>query len=191
MAAVERVALLGDVHLVLVRQALEDSAIARCSAGAGLLRQQVAVGRHLVERAGVGDVAIPVGRHLVIVRDSAGLGVVAHGGSAGLEVAAPGGCAGLGAAAVGGGAGIGVAAPLAVLDLESPPSVVVLGLEWPPSVTVLDLESSPPSVAVLGLESPPSSGCCACREPIVASCEQVGHALSASAARGSDAGGRG
>ena len=62
--------------------------------------------------------------------------------------------------------------PLAVLDLESPPSVVVLDLEWPPSVTVLDLESSPPSVAVLGLESPPSSGCCACRGSIVASCKQ-------------------
>ena len=109
--AVERDAVLGGVHLVLVRQALEVSAIGRCSAGAGLLRQQVAVGRHLVERAGVGDVAIPVGRHLVIVRDSAGLGVVAHGGSAGLGVAAPGGGAGLGAAAVGGDAGIGVAAP--------------------------------------------------------------------------------
>ena len=64
--AVERDAVLGGVHLVLVRQGLE---VSTCSAGAGLLRQQVAVGRHLVQRAGVGDAAVPVGWHLVVVRD--------------------------------------------------------------------------------------------------------------------------
>ena len=69
--AVERDALLGGVHLVLVRQALEDSATGRCSAGAGLLRQQVVVERPLVQRAGMGDAAVLVGRH----HRGAGLGV--------------------------------------------------------------------------------------------------------------------
>ena len=54
----------------------EVSAIGRCSAGAGLLRQQDAVGWHIVQRARVGDAAVPVGRHLVIVRGgAAALGV--------------------------------------------------------------------------------------------------------------------
>ena len=72
---VERVAVLGCVHLVLVRQALEVSAIGRCSAGAGLLRQLVAVGWHLVQRAGLGDAVVPVGRCLGIVRGGVALGV--------------------------------------------------------------------------------------------------------------------
>eukprot|EP00964_Phaeocystis_antarctica_P032639 scaffold18476_cov52-Phaeocystis_antarctica.AAC.2 len=42
----------------------------RSSAGAGLLRQQVVVERRFVQRAGVGDAAVPVGRHHV----GAGLG---------------------------------------------------------------------------------------------------------------------
>ena len=75
VATAERVAVLGRVHLVLVRQALEVSAIGRCSAGAGLLLQLVAVGWHLVQRAGVGDAAVPVGRHLGIVRGGVALGV--------------------------------------------------------------------------------------------------------------------
>ena len=53
----------------------EVSAIGRCSAGAGLLRQLVALGWHLVQRAGVGDAAVPVGRHLGIVRGGVALGV--------------------------------------------------------------------------------------------------------------------
>ena len=57
--AVERVAV-GGVHLVLVRQV---SAFGRCSAR--LLREQVAVGWYLVQRAGVGDAAVPAGWHLV------------------------------------------------------------------------------------------------------------------------------
>ena len=79
-SAVERVAVFGaGVHLVLVySQALEVSAsVGRCSACAGLLRQKVAVGRHLVQRAGVGDAAVPVGRHLVIVCEGAELRVAA------------------------------------------------------------------------------------------------------------------
>ena len=72
---VERDTVLGCVHLVLDRQALEVSAIGRCSAGAGLLRQLVAVGWHLVQRAGVGDAAVPVGRHLGVVRGGVALGV--------------------------------------------------------------------------------------------------------------------
>ena len=106
----ERVAVLGDVHLVLVRQAHEVSAIRRCSAGAGLRRQQDAVGWHLVQRAGVGDAVVPVGRHLVIVRGGAELGVAALGSGAELGIAALGSGAELGVAALGGGAGVGVAA---------------------------------------------------------------------------------
>ena len=54
----------------------EVSAIGRCSAGVGLLRHQDAVGWHIVQRARVGDAAVPVGRHLVIVRGgAAALGV--------------------------------------------------------------------------------------------------------------------
>ena len=78
--AVERDAVLGGIHLVLVRQALEVSAIGRCSAGAGLLRQQVAVGWHLVQRAGVGDAAVSVGWHLVVVHDGGAVGVAALDG---------------------------------------------------------------------------------------------------------------
>ena len=52
--AVERDALLGGVHLVLVRRAIEDSATGRSSAGAGLLRQQVVVERHLDQRVELG-----------------------------------------------------------------------------------------------------------------------------------------
>ena len=106
----ERVAVLGDVHLVLVRQAHEVSAIRRCSAGTRLRRQQDAVGWHLVQRAGVGDAVVPAGRHLVIVRGGAELGVAALGSGAELGVAALGGGAGVGVAALGGGAGVGVAA---------------------------------------------------------------------------------
>ena len=58
--AVERVAVLGG---------------GRCSAW--LLREQVAVGWHLVQRAGVGDAAVPAGWHLVGVDDGAALGVAA------------------------------------------------------------------------------------------------------------------
>ena len=67
------------VHLLLlVRLALDEvSAIRRCSTGAGL-RQQDAVEWHIVQRARVGDAAVPVGRHLVIVRcGAAALGVTA------------------------------------------------------------------------------------------------------------------
>ena len=106
----ERVAVLGDVHLVLVRQAHEVSAIRRCSAGAGLRRQQDAVGWHLVQRAGVGDAVVPVGRHLVIVRGGAELGVAALGSGAELGIAALGSGAELGIAALGSGAELGVAA---------------------------------------------------------------------------------
>ena len=55
--AVERVAV-GGVHLVLVRQVS-------------------AVGWYLVQRAGVGDAAVPAGWHLVGVDDGAALGVAA------------------------------------------------------------------------------------------------------------------
>ena len=58
--AVERVAVLGG---------------GRCSAW--LLREQVVVERHLVQRAGVGDAAVPAGWHLVGVDDGAALGVAA------------------------------------------------------------------------------------------------------------------
>ena len=81
-------AVLGGVHLVLVLQAPKVSAIGKSSAGTGLLRQWVAVGLHLVQRAGVGDAAVPVGRHLVIVRGGAVLGVATLGGGAGLGVTA-------------------------------------------------------------------------------------------------------
>ena len=74
--AVERVAVLGGVHLVLVRQVLEVSAFGRCSAR--LLREQVVVERHLVQRAGVGDAAVPVGWHLLVgVYGGAALGIAA------------------------------------------------------------------------------------------------------------------
>ena len=68
---------------------------------------QVAVGRHLVQQAGVGDAAVPeVGRHLVTVRGGGELGVVA----------APGGGGELGVAALGGGgAELGVFSLLAGL----------------------------------------------------------------------------
>ena len=74
----ERVAVLGDVHLVLVRQAHEVSAIRRCSAGAGLRRQQDAVGvSDAIVRCGAG-------LGLAALEDGAGLGLAAFGGSAGL-----------------------------------------------------------------------------------------------------------
>eukprot|EP00964_Phaeocystis_antarctica_P124361 scaffold88036_cov61-Phaeocystis_antarctica.AAC.5 len=103
-------AVLGGVHLVLVLQAPKVSAIGKSSAGAGLLRQWVAVGLHLVPRTGVGDAAVPVGRHLVIVHGGTVLGVAALGSGAGLGVAALGSGAGLGVAALGGGARLEVAA---------------------------------------------------------------------------------
>eukprot|EP00964_Phaeocystis_antarctica_P014503 scaffold7987_cov77-Phaeocystis_antarctica.AAC.1 len=76
--AVERVVVLGGVHLVLVRQALEVSAFGRCSAR--LLREQVVVERHLVQRAGVGDAVVPAGWHLVDVHDGGAVEVAALDG---------------------------------------------------------------------------------------------------------------
>jgi len=68
---IKRVAVLRALNIILVVQKLKVSAIGRCGkcdAGTGVLRLQVAVGRHLQHLADVGVATALVGRHLVVHR---------------------------------------------------------------------------------------------------------------------------